>query len=363
MRAEPGALCFMADHVDVQTRLDGGILGIIGRYFAGEGVWQNTLVRASPPPPPHRQRQRRASACTSAGRRVGAGLRESAPVSARGRLWAPAAGLGSSPNARFRPLKNVTPCSAGEQGHLSRVCRLPPAHFRQGGAPRPQPPRGLRPLPAGARLGPGRILSRRLSFCHLVALRAATNAPPPSRATPSLSRARRSLTSPPSATSPSPPSLPAGSPRASLAARASSSSASAGRASPSSAPRGPSCRSSWPPGSPSSSTRGASSPSSPRSTSRCAPFPESWRPERCGEELLLTPLPPHPAPRSFQVRYVGSVRRALFAGEGLFYATLTGPGLVVLQSVRCWSATSSAAPSRTQRRRCPYVSRGLSLFV
>lgn len=34
------------------------------------------------------------------------------------------------------------------------------------------------------------------------------------------------------------------------------------------------------------------------------------------------------------MRYVGSVRRALFGGEGLFYATLTGPGLVLLQSVR-----------------------------
>lgn len=45
VRAEPGALCFMADGVDVQTRLEGGLFGVIGRFFAGEGVWQNTLVR------------------------------------------------------------------------------------------------------------------------------------------------------------------------------------------------------------------------------------------------------------------------------------------------------------------------------
>jgi hypothetical protein len=36
----------------------------------------------------------------------------------------------------------------------------------------------------------------------------------------------------------------------------------------------------------------------------------------------------------YSVTYVGSIRRALFAGEGAFMARVTGPGLVVLQSVR-----------------------------
>lgn len=35
----------------------------------------------------------------------------------------------------------------------------------------------------------------------------------------------------------------------------------------------------------------------------------------------------------YRVQYVGSVKRALFGGEGLFYAHLKGPGLVMLQSL------------------------------
>ena len=36
---------------------------------------------------------------------------------------------------------------------------------------------------------------------------------------------------------------------------------------------------------------------------------------------------------SYDIQYVGGFRNALFGGEGLFYATLTGPGHVVLQTL------------------------------
>jgi len=36
---------------------------------------------------------------------------------------------------------------------------------------------------------------------------------------------------------------------------------------------------------------------------------------------------------SYDIQFVGGFRNALFGGEGLFYATLTGPGHVVLQSL------------------------------
>eukprot|EP00850_Spirogloea_muscicola_P007702 SM000039S14532 [mRNA] locus=s39:614398:617472:- [translate_table: standard] len=35
----------------------------------------------------------------------------------------------------------------------------------------------------------------------------------------------------------------------------------------------------------------------------------------------------------FDIKYVGSIKRAIFGGEGLFYAHLTGPGVVFLQSL------------------------------
>eukprot|EP00850_Spirogloea_muscicola_P008931 SM000049S16702 [mRNA] locus=s49:109683:112792:- [translate_table: standard] len=35
----------------------------------------------------------------------------------------------------------------------------------------------------------------------------------------------------------------------------------------------------------------------------------------------------------FDIKYVGSIKRAVFGGEGLFYAHLTGPGVVFLQSL------------------------------
>ena len=36
---------------------------------------------------------------------------------------------------------------------------------------------------------------------------------------------------------------------------------------------------------------------------------------------------------SYDIQLVGSVKTALFGGEGLFFATLTGPGHVWLQSL------------------------------
>jgi uncharacterized protein (AIM24 family) len=36
---------------------------------------------------------------------------------------------------------------------------------------------------------------------------------------------------------------------------------------------------------------------------------------------------------SYDIQFVGGFRNALFGGEGLFYATLTGPGHVVLQTL------------------------------
>jgi uncharacterized protein (AIM24 family) len=36
---------------------------------------------------------------------------------------------------------------------------------------------------------------------------------------------------------------------------------------------------------------------------------------------------------SYDIQFVGSVKTAFFGGEGLFFATLTGPGHVWLQSL------------------------------
>ena len=36
---------------------------------------------------------------------------------------------------------------------------------------------------------------------------------------------------------------------------------------------------------------------------------------------------------SYDIQFVGKVKTALFGGEGLFFATLTGPGRVWLQSL------------------------------
>ena len=52
---------------------------------------------------------------------------------------------------------------------------------------------------------------------------------------------------------------------------------------------------------------------------------------------------------SFEIQYVGKIKTALFGGEGLFFAKLTGPGTVWLQSLplsRLASRIFAAAPQR-----------------
>jgi uncharacterized protein (TIGR00266 family) len=56
----------------------------------------------------------------------------------------------------------------------------------------------------------------------------------------------------------------------------------------------------------------------------------------------------------YDVQYVGSIKTTLFGGEGLFFATLTGPGHVWLQSLpfsRLADRIYSAAPKTGGRRR------------
>ena len=51
----------------------------------------------------------------------------------------------------------------------------------------------------------------------------------------------------------------------------------------------------------------------------------------------------------FEIQYVGKIKTALFGGEGLFFAKLTGPGTVWLQSLpfsRLASRVFAAAPQR-----------------
>jgi len=52
---------------------------------------------------------------------------------------------------------------------------------------------------------------------------------------------------------------------------------------------------------------------------------------------------------SFEVQYVGKIKTALFGGEGLFFAKVSGPGTVWLQSLpfsRLASRVFAAAPQR-----------------
>jgi hypothetical protein len=52
---------------------------------------------------------------------------------------------------------------------------------------------------------------------------------------------------------------------------------------------------------------------------------------------------------SYDIQFVGGFRNALFGGEGLFYATLTGPGKVTLQTLpfsRLASRVMAAAGGR-----------------
>ena len=70
-----------------------------------------------------------------------------------------------------------------------------------------------------------------------------------------------------------------------------------------------------------------------------------------GEELLLDTgcLVAHTASVNFEIQYVGKIKTALFGGEGLFLARLSGPGSVWLQSLpfsRLASRVFAAAPQR-----------------
>jgi hypothetical protein len=52
---------------------------------------------------------------------------------------------------------------------------------------------------------------------------------------------------------------------------------------------------------------------------------------------------------NFEIQYVGKIKTALFGGEGLFFAKVTGPGSVWLQSLpfsRLASRVFAAAPQR-----------------
>ena len=49
----------------------------------------------------------------------------------------------------------------------------------------------------------------------------------------------------------------------------------------------------------------------------------------------------------YDIQYVGGIKTALFGGEGIFLATLTGPGRVVIQSMTLEKMRRELAPTRT----------------
>ena len=62
----------------------------------------------------------------------------------------------------------------------------------------------------------------------------------------------------------------------------------------------------------------------------------------------------------YDIQFVGKIKTALFGGEGLFFATLTGPGRVWLQSLpfsrmadRIYKAAPAAGGKRVGRRLDP----------
>jgi uncharacterized protein (TIGR00266 family) len=66
---------------------------------------------------------------------------------------------------------------------------------------------------------------------------------------------------------------------------------------------------------------------------------------------------------NFEIQYVGKIKTALFGGEGLFFAKLTGPGTVWLQSLpfsRLASRVFAAAPQRGGSREEGSVLGGLA---
>jgi uncharacterized protein (TIGR00266 family) len=72
---------------------------------------------------------------------------------------------------------------------------------------------------------------------------------------------------------------------------------------------------------------------------------------RAGETLLVDTgcVVAHTPGASFEIQYVGKIKTALFGGEGLFFARISGPGTVWLQSLpfsRLASRVFAAAPQR-----------------
>jgi uncharacterized protein (AIM24 family) len=49
----------------------------------------------------------------------------------------------------------------------------------------------------------------------------------------------------------------------------------------------------------------------------------------------------------YDIQMVGSIRTALFGGEGLFLATLRGPGRVIIQSMTLEKMRRELAPAHT----------------
>jgi uncharacterized protein (AIM24 family) len=69
---------------------------------------------------------------------------------------------------------------------------------------------------------------------------------------------------------------------------------------------------------------------------------------------------------NFEIQYVGKIKTALFGGEGLFFAKLTGPGTVWLQSLpfsRLASRVFAAAPQHGGSREEGSVLGGIGSIV
>ena len=50
---------------------------------------------------------------------------------------------------------------------------------------------------------------------------------------------------------------------------------------------------------------------------------------------------------SYDIQFVGGIKTAIFGGEGLFLATLTGPGRVIVQSMTLDKLRRELAPGRS----------------
>ena len=50
---------------------------------------------------------------------------------------------------------------------------------------------------------------------------------------------------------------------------------------------------------------------------------------------------------NYDIQFVGGIKTAIFGGEGLFLATLTGPGRVIVQSMTLEKMRRELAPGST----------------